>query len=50
MVDEFAYEKDLEDGLHFFLDGPFIHDPSTPFRGHDQDKVIANTAKQTPGT
>ena len=45
MVDEFTYEKDLEDGLHIFLDGPFSRDPTSPFRGRDQDKVIANTAR-----
>lgn len=46
VVQDFRYEKELEDGLHRFLDGPFVHNPSTPYRG--DRKVIANTARGGP--
>ena len=43
---DFRYEKELEDGLHRYLDGPFVHHPTTPFRG--EMKIIANTARGGP--
>ena len=45
-VPDFKYEKELEDGLHRYLDGPFVHAAATPYRGHR--KVIANTARGGP--
>jgi hypothetical protein len=43
---EFQYEQELEDGVARYLDGPFVHDATTPFRGID--KIIANTARGGP--
>jgi hypothetical protein len=44
--DEFKYEHQLEDGLARYLDGPFVHNATTPFRG--SAKIIANTARGGP--
>jgi hypothetical protein len=43
---EFRYEQELEDGVHRYLDGPFVHNATTPFRG--SAKIIANTARGGP--
>lgn len=43
---EFRYERELEDGVARFLDGPFVHDATTPYRGNV--KIIANTARGGP--
>lgn len=43
---EFRYEQELEDGLARFLDGPFVHNATTPFRG--SAKIVANTARGGP--
>ena len=43
---EFRYEQELEDGVARYLDGPFVHDATTPFRGIA--KIIANTARGGP--
>jgi hypothetical protein len=48
LVSDFRYEKELEDGLTRYLDGPFVHNATTPFRG--DRKVIANTARGGPKT
>lgn len=45
-IAEVDYEHELEDGLRHYLDGPFVHHASTPYRG--QRKVIANTARGGP--
>jgi hypothetical protein len=41
--DEIQYEHQLEDGLRLYLDGHFIYNAATPYRGND--RVIANTAR-----
>ena len=44
--DDFRYEQELEDGLNRYLDGPFVHNATTPYRGNA--KIIANTARGGP--
>lgn len=45
-IAEVDYEHELEDGLCRYLDGPFVHHASTPYRG--ERKIVANTARGGP--